>query len=1004
MPPKSKSAAEPNKAQNAAEAENPLFAGLNEAQHRAVLHGQGPLLIVAGAGTGKTTVIARRIAWLITSGRAKSDEILALTFTDKAAGEMTERVETLLPLGYVDLWVSTFHAFCQRLLAEHALDIGLPTEFRLLGGTDAYLLVRKNFDRFALDYYRPLGNPTKFVHALLQHFSRAKDEAVSPEEYLAHAKEAALDKDQAQAAEESSRLTELANAYHAYQRLLLDEGVLDLGDLLVAVLRLLRTRPRILEKYRKQFKYVVVDEFQDTNWAQYELLKLLVPPDGNLVVVGDDDQSIYKFRGASVANILQFKNDFPTAREIVLTRNYRSRQNILDLSYAFIQRNNPNRLEAKLAAAGGGAAVISKRLVAENGGTGEIKHLHFMTLEQEARGVADKIEELKAAAKDRNWSDFCVLVRSNSGADDFSREFQRRGIPFQFLALKGLYAKPVVMDCLAWFRLLDDRHESSAMYRLLSSPPYRIEGSDLVALAHEAAKKAESIYEVSRRHAVLPGLSAATRGQLDRLLAQVEAHTQLARDRSVSELLVKFLYDSGYMEEFTHDDSQDAREQVSYLKQLLERIRRFELGHEEPTLRHFMEEFALERESGEEGGLSFDAESGPDMVRIMTVHAAKGLEFPFVFVVNMVDKRFPTVARGGGIDLPDALTKEIVPEGDVHLEEERRLMYVAMTRAKEGLYFTSADDYGGKTKKKLSRFILELGFEKPAGAVAPEVALAPLAAAPVAKRPDYELPPYVSFTQLAAYDKCPLQYKFAHVIRIPVFGKPQLSFGKTIHATLEKFLKELSQRRAAAQGSLFGGPEAAPAGAGQLPVSRDELLEMYAAAWQDDWYPDKPTKESYRKKGRELLERFYAQAEQERPDPLYLEKDFTLKVGAHSIRGKIDRIDRLPDGPDKDQVEILDYKTGTPKEDGELRPEDKRQLLLYQAAVARLFGLKPVRLTYHYLEDGSRVSFLGTDKDLTKFDQELEDQIGRIKGGDFAPKPGMHCRFCDFANICEFRE
>ena len=984
---------------------NPLLDGLNEAQLKAVTHERGPLLIVAGAGTGKTAVIARRVAWLINDGQSKPEDILALTFTDKAANEMVERVENLLPLGYVDLWISTFHVFCQRILQTHALDIGLPDQFRLLNETDAYLLVRKNFDKFNLDYYRPLGNPTKFIHALLKHFSRAKDEAVLPKEYLEYAKNLALDKDNpAFDAEDASRQRELADAYHVYQRLLLDEGCLDFGDLMLYTLELFRRRPQILKKYREQFKHVVVDEFQDTNWAQYELLKMLVPPDGNIVVVGDDDQSIYKFRGASVANILQFKNDFPSAKEVVLTRNYRSQQNILDLSYAFIQRNNPNRLEAKLAAQStAGGRVLSKRLVAENQGEAEIKHLHFATLEDETAGVVKKIMELKDADSELTWSDFCVLVRSNSGADAFSLEMQRDGIPFQFLALKGLYSKPVVLDCLAYFRLLDNYHESPAVYRILSSPPYRIVGNDLVALTHEAHKKAESLFETLRRHNTLTDLAPETHGQIDKLLGHVERHTQVARSKGVSELLIKFLYDSGYMGRFTDDDTAEAREQTRHLKQFIDRLKRFEAGHDEPLLGHFMEEFEIERESGEEGSLTFDVETGPDMVRIMTVHAAKGLEFPFVFVVNMVDKRFPTVERGGGIDLPDKLTKEIIPEGDVHLEEERRLFYVAMTRAKRGLFFTSADDYGGKTAKKISRFIVELGFPKPEAAPSvAETALKPgLEPTAVPKKPEYVLPTHFSFTQLAAYAKCPLQYKFAHVIRIPVFGKPSLSFGKTVHATLERFLRELAVRQAAQQGSLFGGQGTNTPGtqATKLSVSRDELMKMYEEAWQDDWYPDKPTKEKYRQKGREIMSLFYDQTVKENPNPLYLEKDFTLKVGAYAIRGKIDRIDRSGEG-----VEIIDYKTGAAKEEGDLKADDKRQLLLYQVAVSRLFGLKPIRLTYHYLDDGSRVSFLGTEKDIAKFDKDIEEQIIQIKSGDFSPTPGMHCKFCDFAGICEFRQ
>lgn len=977
--------------------EDPIMEGLNEEQRRAVCHDRGPMLIVAGAGTGKTTVISKRIAWLVSTGRAKPEEILALTFTEKAAQEMTDRVDRLLPLGYADLWVSTFHAFCQRLLQTHGLDIGLPDDFRLLNQTDAYLLMRRHFERFSLDYYRPLGNPTKFVNALLKHFSRAKDEAVGPEEYLDYAKNLALDKDGAAGAEERTRLSELANAYHSYQQLLLDKDCIDLGDLLLYAIRLFSKRRGLLEKYRNQFKYVLVDEFQDTNWSQYELIKMLVPRDGNIAVVGDDDQAIYKFRGASVANILQFKNDYPAASEIVLTRNYRSRQNILDLSYGFIQHNNPNRLEAKLnEGRPEGGEVLSKKLRAERPDEAAIAHLHFATLEDEVAGVVDKIEEIRRERPEATWSDFAILVRSNGSADDFSRELHRRGVPYQFLGLKGLYAKPVVMDCLAYFKLLDNYHESSALYRMFSSPPYRIASEDLVRLTHEAHKKAESLYETAKRQATIESLGAETRAVIERLLGHIERHSQTARDKSVSELLVKFLYDSGYIAELTKEDSIEDRERAAHVKQLLARLKRFEQSHDDPSLKHFMEEFEIERESGEEGGLSFDVETGPDMVRVMTVHSAKGLEFPFVFVVNMVDKKFPSVARAAGLELPDALTKEIIPEGDIHLEEERRLFYVAMTRAKDGLYFSSAEDYGGKTKKKLSRFLVELGFPEPAAApslseLEPERAPRPRAAT----KPAPELPTHFSFTQLAAYAKCPLQYKFAHVLKVPVFGKPQLSFGKTMHATLEKFMHEVATRKSAGQAGLFDAPEERVG----LPVSKDELLAMYDAAWLDDWYPDKPTKETYRKKGRVILESFHDATAAQKPEPLFIEKDFRLKVGQYWIKGRVDRIDSLKDG----KVEIVDYKTGTPKDADSLKGEDKKQLLLYQIVVSRLFGLEPARLTYWYLEDNSTVSFFGTEKEIGKFEQEMESAVTEIRKGDFPAKPGMHCQFCDFASICESR-
>jgi len=323
---------------------------LNNEQKKAVEHTGSPLLIIAGAGTGKTTVITQKIGWLIERGLAKSDEILALTFTEKAAGEMAERADMLLPYGYFDLWIMTFHGFCEKVLQQHGLDIGLPTNFKLLNEFGQWALIKKNLEKFDLDYYRPLGNQTKFISALLQHFSRAKDEDISPADYLKYAEGLQENMDtmlsgKEIAEQEIARINEVANAYHVYQQLLLDNSALDFGDLINYTLRLFRERPAILAKFQKQFKYVLVDEFQDTNWNQYKLIKMLKPTGDNLTAVCDDDQSVYRFRGASMSNVLQFRKDYPNSESVVLKENYRNAQNILDLTYDFIQLNNPNRLE-----------------------------------------------------------------------------------------------------------------------------------------------------------------------------------------------------------------------------------------------------------------------------------------------------------------------------------------------------------------------------------------------------------------------------------------------------------------------------------------------------------------------------------------------------------------------------------------------------------------------------------------------------------------------------------
>ena len=358
---------------------------LNKEQKEAVVYEKGPLLIVAGAGTGKTTVITQRIVYLIEKGVAKPEEILAVTFTEKAAAEMEERVDVLLPYGYVDLWISTFHSFCERILRDYALDIGLPADFKILDNPAGWLLVYRNLDKFDLNYYKPLGNPTKFIQALISHFSHCKDQAIYPEDYLKYA-ENLKTRDDIPEDDETERIKEVANAYHTYQRLLLENSSLDFGDLINYCLKVFQKRPLILKKYREKFKYILVDAFQDTNWAQYELIKILAEPKNNLTVCADDDQMIYLWRSASFNNIIQFSKDFPKAKQISLVKNYRSCQNILDLAYKFIKANDPDRLEY--------VNKISKKLFAKEKGKGVIEHIQAESLEEEVNKTIKKILEI----------------------------------------------------------------------------------------------------------------------------------------------------------------------------------------------------------------------------------------------------------------------------------------------------------------------------------------------------------------------------------------------------------------------------------------------------------------------------------------------------------------------------------------------------------------------------------------------------------------------------------
>ncbi len=986
-----------------------ILADLNPAQKQAVTYTGGPLLIIAGAGTGKTTVITRRIAWLILTGRVKPEEILAVTFTDKAAGEMEERVDKLLPYGYIDLWISTFHSFCERILQDHGLEIGLPLNFKLMDQVQQSFLIRENFKKFDLDYYRPLGNPTKFVQSLIKHFSRAKDELISPAEYLEYAENLKLSQDSSMSDElvsqEVARIREVANAYHTYQRLLLENNALDFGDLINYTIKLFEQRPKILEKYHRQFKYILVDEFQDTNWAQYKLLKMLASSKNNMTVVADDKQAIYRWRGAAYNNIFQLRKDYSKTKTFFLTKNYRSRQAILDLAYKFIGQNyiEDKISDTKL------KDLLSKSLKTTRKGSAEIVHLHSQTQEEEARGVVKKIVKVKEKNPDASWNDFAVLVRANKQAEIFCQALRWNNVPYQFLARRGLFSKPIVLDILAYLKLLDDYHESRAVYRILTSPIFteKITNDDLSNLVYWARRKNWSLYEAMKKAAVIPNLSSSGIQQLERMLNWIEKHTQLAKIESVSRVIYAFLEDSGYLNILSQKAEKDGRQNVEnifWLRQFFKKVENFEAVNLDKSMSNFVRMIDMMLETGDTGSIDIEAESGPEAVKVMTIHGAKGLEFRWVFVVNLVDRRFPTIKRREAIKLPQPLIKEIIPEGDIHLQEERRLLYVAMTRAKQGLFFTSAEDYGGKTAKKFSRFLYELGLVKKE--TPPEPALVagflqkPAVLQKVGKQiSTVRLPTKFSFTQLAAFETCPLQYKFAFVLRIPCKGKYNFSFGRTMHNTLYQFLQQWLERMGRGQVNLFSQT-------GKLKKSKKslnnkltvkDLLKIYNEYWIDEWYENKRHQEKYKEKGKKILKIFYDDFIKASPQIKYLEKPFNFKLGEYVIKGKIDRIDEVDDG-----LEILDYKTGSSK--NKLTPQNKQQLLIYQLAAQSLFSEPITQLTYYYLENGKKISFLGKPEELEQMEKKIKETIKEIKTSDFAPRPGQMCKWCDFRSICEYRQ
>ena len=1006
-----------------------LLAGLNPEQRRAVCHGEGPLLVVAGAGTGKTQVITRRIAWLIATRRARPSEILALTFTDKAADEMQTRVDQLVPYGYTDSAVSTFHAFGDRLVREFALELGLPTDSRVLSRPEVVIFLRERLFEFELAEYRPLGEPTRFLGALATLFSRCKDEDVSPQAYLqlaadltARAAQSRADvanggsvaADDAAALEEvARRQSELARAYDRYQALLRGAGMVDFGDQVSLALRLLRDSPAARVELQRRYRYILVDEFQDTNRAQSELGELLAAPHGNVTVVGDDDQSIYKFRGAAISNILEFKRRHPRVRQIVLRRNYRSHTPILDASYRLIRFNDPDRLEVRNG--------IDKRLIAERGGTERpVRHLAFNTGSEEADGIAREIAgRIAGGAKPQ---DFAILVRANADADPVLRSLNLAAVPWRFSGTSGLYARPEIRLLLAFLRAIADLSSSVDVYALAASDVYGLGGPDLTAIVNSARRRNRSLWEILEELARQPGLlrvAPDTRATLERLVVDLRRFSELAHERPAGEVLYQFLRDSGLLARLASTDSVAAEEELQNIARFFDIIRAQSDLLADDRVVFVARHLQTLIDAGDDPAT---AEVDPDAeaVAVLTVHKAKGLEFPVVFMTGLVDGRFPGRARREPLALPSELVNETLPEGDAHLQEERRLFYVGMTRARDELALSHAADYGGRRVRRVSQFDLEaldLPGTAAAGAAAEAPGHAPLerlaafepATEPVEPgREPIEGPLSLSFYQVDDYLTCPLKYKYVHVLRVPIAPHHSIVYGSALHKAVQEF------HRRQARGYV---------------MTQDELLAAFDLAWSNEGFLTREHEEARLAAGRAALRRF--REEQLRPGtvvPAYVEREFSFSLDGDRVRGRMDRVDieRLAAGAEiaqsgaepeqhadavtptlpglhPERVTITDYKSSDVRDPvrARERARDSLQLQIYAMAYQAETGRLPDALQLWFLESGLVGRVEVDPKRLEKARESIRHAAGGIRARRFEATPDyLACSYCAFRDIC----
>ncbi|HET9853364.1 MAG TPA: ATP-dependent DNA helicase [Candidatus Limnocylindrales bacterium] len=1014
-----------------------LLDGLNTEQRRAVTHGEGPLLVVAGAGTGKTQVITRRIAWLIATRRAKPSEILALTFTDKAAEEMQLRVDQLVPYGYADTAISTFHAFGDRVIREFAFELGLAPDARVLTRAEVIVFLRERLFELGLQEYRPLGDPTRFLGALAQLFARCRDEDVSPAAYVAHAERlladaAALaggpgqgiegDAGAAAAAMETARRqAELAGAFERYATLIREHGAIDFGDQVALALQLLRDSAAARESLQGRYRYVLVDEFQDTNRAQSELVALLAERHRNVTVVGDDDQSIYRFRGAAISNILEFRDRYRAARTVVLRRNYRSLAPILDGAHRLIRFNDPDRLEVKVG--------ISKRLVAERSDRAAppIRHHVFPTAGEEADWIAGEIRRrVEEGSRPR---EFAVLVRANADADPVLRSLTAAGLPWRFSGTSGLYSRPEIRLLLALLRAVADPASSVDVYAIAASDRYAIPAGDLGEVAGSARRRHRSIFEILEELEDEPGILRLTpkgRAALARLTLDLRRYQELAHRRPAGEVLYAFLRDTGWLGELASAESVAAEEQLANIGRFFDLIRNQSSLLADDRAVFLARHLATLIEAGDDPATA-DPDPDVDAVHVMTVHKAKGLEFPVVFLPGLVADRFPARSRREPLALPVELVDEVLPEGDGHLQEERRLFYVAMTRARDELILSHASESAGGRARRVSPFVIEAldlptaGFS---GALPTSVhAAGPLeriaaaqgpVAAPDAERTPIDGPLTLSHSAIDDYLSCPLRYKYSQVVRVPTTPHHSMIYGAALHKAVQEFHRSQSRGR---------------------PLTEPELVGVFEAAWSNEGFVSREHEAARLEAGKAALRQFReAQLLPGAVVPAWVEREFAFALGGNRVRGRFDRVDivpvaassatitgelpALPGAPavlradvvepmlellGPEEVTITDYKSSDVRDPvvARQRARDSLQLQIYAMAYEAMTGRLPDAVQLHFLDSGlvgrAEVEPARLEKARTKIDAAAAG----IRSRNYTPKPStVTCTYCPFRDIC----
>ena len=953
----------------------------DERQRQAIEHVHGPLLTIAGAGTGKTTVLTRRVARLIQEGYARSDEVLALAYTDNAAEEMRERVEAEVGQDVSRLRVMTFHAYCNDLLIRNGLRFGV------LDDKDLWIFLRKRIPELHLNYFVRAANVSRFLEDLLDFMRRCQDELVGPEKYAAYVAQLergelpiprvckTKERDTLSDEEVLSRCREIASVFAKVEHMLQAENLGTFGHMITRAYELLAQDSTVLAHERDHARFILVDEFQDANFAQVKILHLLSGEERNVFAVGDPDQAIYRFRGASSAAFALFQRTFPGARTVTLDKNRRSTTPILRCAYTVISKNpevfaGGHLHRSPLISFREEAAIHQGKKLPEV----PVDAVVLAGKDVERSDLADTILSKRRELRCK-WSDFAVLYRQHLHRDELVQEFIERGIPYSIENM-DVMDTPQARDLMACIGAVVSEKDDASLFRVAALPQFRIDPEKLRAEIKALPREREHGLVA----AVLPKIDGgmAVLDSLQQVRNEIEKRS--AKSRSALDSMIRI---------FGFDPSSPP------LAAMLEFVQQWEKKPIVKTreLAELLEYLDLFRQAG--GTVNIAAEAS-DAVRLMTVHVAKGLEYKHVFIIRASSPSFPAGFKETLVEFPEELRDpdSLAQKDDkaLHTEEERRLFYVAMTRARDSLTLYANRGKGKKDPTPPGYFRDLFGDpalnrylrRRPARALQAEI-FAQAGSTPVIGVAQWiGLPPASALgTKLSAsavqtYKNCPLQFKLDREWRIPGEVPAAMQYGGSMHRVLRAYYDSVRMGR---------------------ELSEEALIELFRTDLTEAGIQDRYQHELYERQGIEQLKEFLAACRRGPvPQVLHTEEFFEVEIGSTTVVGRIDRIDKTPGG----EVVVIDYKTGKPQSQDDA--DQSLQLSIYALAARQKWGYKADHLAFYNLDENNTVITRRNEGELQAAEGKVEEVAGEIGKGNFDPKPGFNCRFCAYRSLCPATE